>query len=509
MPNMKASSRIVLNSIYIYIGVIACTVLSLFTVPVLLHNLGASDYGLYNLVAGVIAMLSFVKSSMIVTVQRYMNVAYGANDLQQVNRIFTICLYLYIVIAFITVGIIELLGPFISNGFLNIEYHRIAAAAILFQVLVINTFFTTVSIPYDALFNVYEDMWLFSFFNTFEAILRLALAYGIAFVNSLDKLVVYAIGVSIIAFVTFGLKWLFCTWHYKGIKIVKLNRSDICVVKELFSFIGWNLYSTLARIFNTQGFAVVLNLFAGTSINAAYGIANQVNGSLNHFTSSVEKAFNPQIMKSEGMNERDRVIHMSLMSTKWCALIYSFFAIPLLVALPYVLKLWLNNPPEHTITFTRIVLSASMIAMTCTGITSSFYAVGQIKQYLIWLGTLMICNVFIGYGIAKIGASVEFVIGLLIILELVLLVIRLYYAKKIVNMLISAYIIKVLKPYLMAVVPTVIIAMCIPCDNFVMLLVLCFVSSIVYITVAYKFSVEERERAIFLSIIKSINKKIR
>ena len=159
-----------------------------------------------------------------------------------------------------------------------------------------------------------------------------------------------AYGMAIIAFFVFFQKFLICQRRYRNITLTKLYKNDFLIVKDIFSFIGWNLYSTLARIFCNQGYAVVLNLFSGTIINSAYGIANQVNGALNQFTSSVEKAFNPQIMKSEGMQDRNRVVSLSMLSTKYCSLIYGFFSIPLMVTLPYVLEVWLSNVPEHTIT---------------------------------------------------------------------------------------------------------------------------------------------------------------
>lgn len=281
---MKNSNRIILNSIYIYIGVVITTIISLFSVPILLNNLGSSDYGLYSLIAGVITMLSFVKSSMIVTVQRFLNVAFGARDYSKVNKIYSVSVLLYIIVAVATVVLIELLGPFISEGYLNIESNRISTAVILFQVLVISTFFTTIGIPYDALFNVYEDMWLFSIFNTIDSVLRFILAISLGFVVVYDKLEFYAFGLALIGAVVFTVKYVVCKRKYPEVYFVPLNKEDLIIVKNIFSFIGWNLFSTLARLFSTQGFAIVLNLAVGTVINAAYGIANQVNGCLNNFT---------------------------------------------------------------------------------------------------------------------------------------------------------------------------------------------------------------------------------
>lgn len=505
---MNNSNRIILNSIYIYIGVIVTTIISLFSVPILLKNLGSSDYGLYSLVAGVITMLSFVKSSMIVTVQRFLNVAFGAKDFSKVNKIYSVSIWLYIIVAVATVILVELLGPFISEGYLNIESNRISAAVILFQVLVISTFFTTISIPYDALFNVYEDMWLFSVFNTIESILRFILAISLGYIVSYDKLVFYAFGLAAIGTIVFITKYIVCKRKYTDIHLVSLNKNDLIIVKNIFSFIGWNLFSTLARLFSTQGFAIVLNLAVGTVINAAYGIANQVNGCLQNFTSSIEKAFNPQIMKSEGMNDRSRVVKMAVISTKVCAWIYSLFAIPLIVSLPFVFSIWLKNPPEHTINFTRIVIIASMVSMLSTGLSSVFYAIGLIRNYLLWLGSLLILVVFLGYIVMKAGVSVEWVIAQFIIMEIALMVVRLYYVRKYVGYTISSYIKQILYPYVKVIIPSFTAIAFLPCYNWTTFILVGIVSVLVYTSALYFCGFNNTERIEAYKIIKPLIYKI-
>lgn len=507
---MDNTNRIILNSIYIYVGVIVTTIISLFSVPILLRNLGSSDYGLYSLVAGVITMLSFVKSSMIVTVQRFLNVALGAKDYSKVNKIYSVSVCLYIIVAATTVIMIELLGPFISEGYLNIENNRISAAIILFQVLVISTFFTTIGIPFDALFNVYEDMWLFSVFNTIESILRFILAIWLGYIVKYDKLIFYAFGLAAIGIVVFIIKYVVCKKKYTDIHLVILNKNDFKIVKDIFSFIGWNLFSTLARLFSTQGFAIVLNLAVGTVINAAYGIANQVNGCLQNFTSSIEKAFNPQIMKSEGMHDRNRVVKMSVISTKMCSWIYSLFAVPLIVSLPFVFSVWLKTPPEHTVSFTRIVIIASMVSMLSTGLSSVFYAIGVIRNYLLWLGSLLILVVFFGYFIMKMGIPVEWVIAQFIVMEVCLMLVRLYYIRKYVGYSISNFIKQILYPYLKVIIPTFVAIVFLPCHNWGTFILVCIVSVVVYIPALYFCGFNEDERLETNRRIKPIiNKLIR
>ncbi|MDD2636727.1 MAG: oligosaccharide flippase family protein [Bacteroidales bacterium] len=501
---MDDKKRIAKNVIYIYIGVILSTLMSLVTVPLLLKNLGASDYGIFNLVAGVITMLSFFRGSMIIAIQRFMNVAYGENKLDKVNRIFTVGLVLFFAVAILITLIVELLGPFISNGYLNIPSNRVVASTLLFQVLVISTFVTTVGVPYDALFNVHEDMGFFSFFNTFDAFLRLVLAYALGFVASWDKLVFYAVSLVVISIVIFVIKYFVCKRKYKNIKLVKLSKEDISTAKDILSFIGWNLYSALAKIFSTQGYAVVLNLFMGTTINAAYGIANQINSAIQHFTSSVEKAFNPQIMKSEGMKDDNRMISLSLLSTKYSSLIYSFFAIPLLATISFIFEIWLKTPPEYTETFSKIIITASVVSMLSLGLAPMLYAKGSIKQYLFTYGTLLILVVFVAFGLLKIGMSVTFAVSLLILLECVIFGVRLYFCKKLVGLNIMDYFKTVFIPYVKVAIPTFLIIALLNDDNLLNSIIVLVVSVIVFFLSAYFFGLNKQEQSVIIGVIKRI-----
>lgn len=498
---MNGNKRIAANVVYIYAGVILCMILTLFTVPVLLRNLGASDYGIYNLIAGVITMLSFFKGSMIISIQRFMNVAFGANNLTKINRIYTVGTILFLLAAVLITLIVELLGPSISKGYLNIEADRIEAATVLFQVLVISTFITTIGVSFDALFNVHEDMWLFSCFNIIEAGIRLISAYLIVFVNNGDRLESYAIFMVISAFLIFILKVVVCRTKYKNIRFERPCKEDITIAKDILSFIGWNLYSTLAKIFSTQGFAVVLNLFLGTTVNAAYGIANQINSALHQFTSSVEKAFTPQIMKSEGMKDGGRMVKLSLLSTKYCSLIYSFIAIPLLAVLPFVFHIWLGTPPDYTECFSRIIIIASIVSMLSLGLAPMLYAKGNIKGYLFWIGTLLIVMVFVALGLLKMGASVYIAISLFIVLEIISFFVRLYYCRKYVGLVVQDYLNIVLIPYMKVLVPTVIVVFLycsIPFSigMFTDALLKILIASFVFVVFSYYFGLNKEERNI-------------
>lgn len=491
----SVGKKIAQNTIYIYIGLVLCTMISLCTVPVLLKNLGVNDYGIYNLVAGVIAMLSFFKGSMIVTVQRFMNVAYGEGNVERVNKIFTVSLVLYITAAVIIAIIVEILGPFISNGYLNIESNRINAATVLFQVLVISTVITTIMVPYDALFNVHEDLGMYSLFNVTDHLLKLISAIFIGYIFIWDRLILYAICSVSVTSLVFFIKFVICKRKYNNVTIVKIDRHDVLIVKEMLSFIGWNLYSTVAKIFSTQGFAVVLNLFMGTAINAAYGVANQINGSLSQFTTSVGRAFNPQIMKSEGMKNDDRLINLSLLSTKYSSFIYSFFAIPLITAMPFVLRIWLGKIPEYTLIISKILIISSIVSMLSVGLAPTLYAKGKIKFYLVTLGTLLILIVFMAYILLSTGMSVTIAVSLFVIIEIIMLGVRLYCCKKEVNLSIRAYLFGVFVPYFKVTIPVIAVMYFLSCDSFMDLVFVCTLSSILFLVCIYFLGFDEKERS--------------
>jgi len=446
---MRAATKVVFNTAVLYAKILVSMAIALVSVPLVLRALGASDYGLYNLVAGVVAMLSFLNNSMTVSSQRYMSVAMGANDEQQINSVYNTSFLLHLILGVLVVLGLEIGSFFIGN--LNIEQDRIDVAQIIFQFLIITTFCRIVSVPFDAIMNAHEDMLAFSVIELIDSILMLLTALFLQYFTG-DKLIFYGLSVLGIAVLTFFMKYGWSHSKYKKYHIDLIKYKDQLQLKQMFGFAGWNLFGGLALMGRNQGVAIIINLFLGTIANAAYGVANQINGALSHFASTFQRAINPQLMKSEGMGNRDRLLRISFISSKFSVLAICIFALPLIVEMSDVLQIWLKSDiPPYTSELSCCILSLSIVYQYSMGIMSSIQATGNIRNYQITMGCLILLNIPLAYILLRMEFPIYFVTIGYILIEMISLIVRIIFAKKLVNMEVRVFWNQVIRPTLIIV----------------------------------------------------------
>lgn len=448
---MNSSKRVMFNSIVLYVKIIITMLISLVSVPLILHALGKSDYGLYNLVAGVISMLAFLNSSMAITTQRYLSVAIGEGNKDKLNCIYNVALILHLAIGLIIVLLFEICFFFLFDGFLNIEPERIFAAKIIYQFIVISTFFTIISVPYGAVMNAKENMLAFSIIAIIDALLKLGLAFYLGHCQ-FDRLIIYGGGIALISLLNMVFNRLYVRIKYKEFIVSFKTYYSKSTMGQMLGFTGWNTLGAVAMIGRNQGIAVIFNLFCGTVANAAYGIANQINGVLSYFSTTFQKALNPQLMQSEGMNDRSRLIRISLISSKYSVWVIALFAIPLIMEMPYVLKLWLKDVPEYTLRLSQLILVLAIVYQFSVGLMSSIQAVGKIKNYFIVMSILILSNLPICYLILKLGLPLHFCIVTFIVIEFISLITRLLMSRRLVGIGIFDFIKKVFLPDALCIV---------------------------------------------------------
>lgn len=444
---MQAAHRVFFNTIILYVKILVTMFISLYSVPLVLKALGASDYGLYNLVAGVIAMLAFLNASMTVSTQRFVSVFMGSGDQAKISAVFNVSIVLHFIIAFVIFLLFEGSSFFLFNGVLNIDPGRIEAAKIIYQFLIISMVFTILSVPFDAMINANENMLAVSLINMVDALLRLALALSLSWI-SYDKLVFYALGTTIVTGISAVCMAVYTKYKYADIRLNIRKSFDKKLFKEMFGFAGYNTLSGFAMISRNQGMAIVLNLFFGTIINAAYGVANQINGVLSSFSATLQKSINPQLMKSEGAQNRERMLQISFISSKFSVLILSFFALPLIIEMPYVLKLWLREFPVETIWFGRLILILSLVYQYSVGLMSAIQSVGKIKQYTITICIVLITNIPVACLLLWLGFPAYSVVMGMIFVEFVALYVRLSFARKLAGLNVALFLKQVLLPTL-------------------------------------------------------------
>lgn len=448
---MQTSFKVILNSIILYTKILISIVINLVSVPLVLKALGNEDYGLYCLIAGVISMLAFLNTSMSISIQRYLSVSIGEKNTVNLHKVYNVGLLINILIGIAIIAIFEIAYPFLFNGFLNINPDRVPVAKIVYQLLVLNTFFTILSVPFEALLNAKEDMLSYSIVNIAAGFFKLALALVLS-LYAYDRLIFYSVGMMVIALAVLIVYFLLIRIKYKDIEVSFTKYTNKDTFRQMIGYTGWNTFGAVAMLGRNQGLAIIINLFWGTIANTAYGIANQINGALNYFSATFQKAINPQLMQSEGMNDKDRLIRLSCTSSKFSILVLSIIAVPLIIEMHFVLGIWLGDIPMYTLMMSQLTLILAIVFQYSSGLISSIQAVGKIKWYQIIMSVIILLNLPISYFLLKAGCSIYTIIIVCIILELISFLIRLLQSKYLVGFNIKAYITEIVLPSLMTIV---------------------------------------------------------
>lgn len=351
-------------------------------------------------------------------------------------------------------------------------------------------------------------MLFFSINHIIKDVLMLLLALCLS-LSSLDRLVLYGIGVTLIHLIYVIISRSVVHIKYKEFSFRPKKYYSQDVFKGMFGFAGWNTFGAVATIGRNQGIAVVFNLFYGTIINAAYGVANQVNGVLNAMTATFSQSINPQLMKSKGMDNNERLERISMISSKFSFILYSFFAVPLIIEMSKVLKVWLGNPPEYTLVLSQLVIVLSMVHIYSNGLMSAIQATGKIAAYQVAMSILILLNIPICYVLLKLGFPPYSCLCCFIIIECISLVARMLFARRLVGIKMKVFFQKVILPTLSCVIFAVIIPLVIhfamPESLFRVILV-CLVYAVVYILAVWHKAFNEQERIVFVDMVRGIHK---
>lgn len=511
---MNSNNRIIFNTIVLYAQVIINMLLSLWTVPLVLQALGQSDYGLYNLVAGIVVMLTFLNSSMTVVTQRYMSVTMGTDNLNELNNVYNASIRIHIILGISLVLVLEVLTPFLFDGFLNIETGRRAPAICLYQFMIVSTFFSIIAVPFDATLNAYEDMVVFSIISILEAFFKLLLALTLSHLNT-DRLIFYGLGLAIISILGVLIRIFIVNKKYLNLRVNILKNVPKELYRDMLAYAGWNTFGSVAMIGKNQGIAVVLNLFRGTVINASFGIANQINGLLSSFTANIQKAVSPQLMKHQGAKRHDKMINMSFSLVKVATIVFSLFAVPVFIELDILLRWWLHGVvPEYTLVFCRLIIITQLLFQLSSGVALVIDAVGKIKSYRIVLSCALILNIPVAYLFMRWDYEPYMIIFSMIVIEIVCLIIRLIFARYTAKFPITLYIKECLLPLLIIVLLSMlgglsVVKLVHPCFGRVILvsLITCVITCFLSYIIVMKPYEKAFIRDFFLSLLSKVGVK--
>ena len=435
---MTNSNRIIINTMAQYTRTIVNVCLSLYSTRLILSALGQSDYGIYSVVAGVIAMMSFITNALVVTTQRFLSIYHGKNDPQKIRQIFGNSMLLHILIASILGMVLFCLGSWITHDFLNIVVERQQAAWYVYNAAVVMLMLTFITAPIRALFIARENIVYISIVDVVDGILKLLIAIGLSHI-AYDHLVSYSVlmaGITLVNLLAFS---IYASAKFPEFHLPRLRDWDKQFIKELSHFAGWTTYSMGCIIGRNQGIAVVLNIFYGTIVNSAYGIAQQVLGAVQFISTSILNAMNPQIMKAEGSGDRSRMVRLCEYESKYAFLLLSLVAIPLIAEMDTVLHFWLGEVPEHAVMFCRFILAASLCDQISIGLTSANQAIGKIKIYNLVFYTLKLLVIILAWCCIKVGLPLVTIMWCYIGVELFTSLLRLPLMKRIAHIAILPF----------------------------------------------------------------------
>lgn len=374
---LRTSTRVIKNTGYLYLRIMVSMILSLWTTRIILNTLGISDFGLYNIIGGAIGMLGFLDASMARATQRYLNYSQGEGEIEKCKEIFNISIILHFIIAILLIFLLSAAGWLFFNGILNIPMGREKAAVIIYCCFIVSTVFTVMTVPYDATLNAHENMAYYAMIGIISSILKLVAAYAILWFCG-DKLVLYGIMMVAISVLTMIVMRIYCKKKYVECIFRPAIYWNKDKAKEMTIFAGWNFLGSFSCIVGNYGNGLVMNHFYGVALNAATGVANQVLGQMQVFSSHLQKAIYPAITKSEGAGNRMLMLELSVTGCKFSFATLAIFAIPFIIEMGYIQQLWLVDVPQWAVLFSQLIIIRSLIEHMTQPLVQTIMAVGHI-----------------------------------------------------------------------------------------------------------------------------------
>ena len=389
MPdNSSSNKRIAKNTLLLYARMLLLLAVSLYTSRIVLATLGIEDYGLYNVVGGIVAMFTFLNTAMGNSSHRYIAYALGKGDEKELNQVVSATCLIHWGIAIVILILSETVGLWFLHNKMVIPEGRMTAANWVYQFSVVSCMVTIISVPYNAMIIAHEKMGAFAFISILDAVLKLLIVYLIQ-ISPFDKLIFYAALILSVGILDRMIYQIYCHRHFNEARHIKLHK--VPQLKEMMSFAGWSLIGNLAFIGNTQGLNILLNMFFGPSVNAARGIAVQVNGAVKGFVTNFQTAVSPQIIKSYSQGDYKRLHSLVFSSSKFSFFLLYCMVLPISIEAKTILGLWLKEVPDYAVIFTILVLLITLIEPLSNPIDKANQATGKIKDYqLVEGGTLLL-----------------------------------------------------------------------------------------------------------------------
>ncbi len=461
MPDINSSvnnKRIAKNTLLLYVRMLFLMLISLYTSRVILNVLGVEDYGIYNVVGGVVAMFSMISASLNSAISRFITYDLGVGDFEKLKKTFSSSVTIQMGLAAIFIVISETLGLWFLNNKMIIPSDRLLAANWCLQLSVLTISINLISVPYNAAIIAHEKMSAFAYISVIEAAGKLLIAWLIL-LSPIDRLVFYAIMLAVMALIIRFIYMRYCKCNFSECDYSFIY--DYNLLRKMFGFAGWNMIGTSSAVLRNQGGDILINLFFGPAVNGAKAIATQINGAIDGFVQNFMIALNPQITKSYANGNHEYMLDLVLKGSKFSFYILLLLGLPLLINTEFVLQIWLKMVPAHAVLFVQLTILLIMSDCLSHTLVAAILAEGEIKSYMAAVGGLQLMNVPISCVVLWLGGFPEMTVIVAILLSQVCLIARLFFLRKKVKLSIREFFLEVYVNVILVSVAASIIPLCI------------------------------------------------
>ena len=505
MSAAECNKRIARNSVYMSIRMTVVLLVTLFTTRVVLEKLGVTDYGIYNAVCGFVSMFVFLNTSMSNGIQRFFNYELARNGAEEVEKVYNMALLIQLILVVIVRLLTETLGLWYLHHKMVIPAERMYAADWIFQFSVLSFVFLIMQVPYSAAIMAHERMDYYAFVGVLDAVLKLGIALVLSCAPT-DRLILYGGLLAMISVLNFLLYYGYAKRRFNEIRFRPRFHSE--VFRQMLSFSGWNVFGSFSHMMKEQGMNLVLNLFFGPVVNAARGVAAQVNAGLESFVQNVSVPIRPQVVQSYAVGNTERTLRLMYSASKLSCLLLYMLSLPIVYETDYILKLWLSdNVPAHTSAFLIITIAVSFLNTLNAAVSSVVHASGKMRNYQVFSSLAVLLAVPLAYLALRLGYSAECALWMSFLSMFLAQAAALVILKTIVDYSIVDYLKSTLWPFLLVVLvtcwmPSIVQLLVSP--GFLRFALTCMVSFVMVFLAAYALALNSTEKGLVDGLLKKV-----
>lgn len=495
------NKRIAQNTIMLYIRMLVVMGVTFYTSRIILQVLGVEDFGIYNIVGGIVILFSFLNATMTSASQRYLSVAIGLGNNEHTKKVFTSCLVLHLFLALAVLFLSETVGVWLLLDILDIPSQRQTAALWVYQFAVLTTFLNVIKIPYNALIIANERMNFYAYTSILESLLKLGIVFILSSI-SFDKLISYSVLLLIINCIIVVWFWLYCKKNFAECAITRIQNSKL--MREIASFSGWNLFGSIGDICYKQGTNIIMNVFHGVTLNATIGITNQLHSAVFLFISNLQTAAIPQIIKTYATKDYARYKMLVCQISKYSFFLMLVLSLPIIINIDLILQLWLVNPPLYSNIFVVLIMVFSLIDSLQGPLWASMQAMGNIRMYQIAICICLLLNLPISYIFLYLKFHPAIIYIVQSTIALFTLIVRIYFSHNFANVEATVYAKQTLMPILAVSIVSIpiIFYVSILFDGWLKLFISSFLSLLIIPCSVLFVGISKNERRLLICLVK-------